>query len=95
MTPAPENALSAFASAIWARRCATDNFDGEIVHRGRSDTERARTSPIHRSYEVLGASGTNVTSTPGGGPIPWTKAAVSSYIASVAKGELTVTDFTD
>ena len=31
----------------------------------------------------------------GGGPIPSPEAAVSSYVASVAKGELTVTDFTD
>ena len=44
---------------------------------------------------MLGASGTNVTTTPGGGPVPWTEDAVSSYVASVTKGELTVTDLTD
>ena len=44
---------------------------------------------------MLGASGTNVTTTPGGGPVPYTEDVVSSYVASVAKGELTVTDFTD
>ena len=44
---------------------------------------------------MLGASGTNVTTTPGGGPVPWTEDAVSSYVVSVTKDELIVTDFTD
>ena len=91
----PENALSAFASAIWAHRCATESLDGEIAHRGHSDAERARTLPILCTYEVLGASLRTVTTTPGGGPIPWTEDAVSSYVASVTKGELTEADFTD
>ena len=88
----PENALSAFVSAIWARRYATESLDGEIVCRGRNDAERARTFPILCTYEVLGASLRTVTTTPGRGPIPWTEDAVSSYVASVTKGELAETD---
>ena len=87
--------LSAFASAIWARRYATESFEGENVRRGRGDADRARTSLIRRAYEVLGASVKMVTTTPGGGPIPWAEDAVSSIVASVAKGELTVTDFSE
>ena len=37
----------------------------------------------------------NCTVTSGGGPIPSAEDAVSPYASSVAKGELTVTDFTD
>ena len=44
---------------------------------------------------MLGAPGTNVTTTSGGGPVPCAEDAVSSYAASAANGELTVTDFTD
>ena len=80
---------------IWARRYATDNPDGEIIRRGRSEVERARTSLIRLWYATLGVASITCTVTSGGGPILCVEEALSSCAASAAKGELTVTDFTD
>ena len=46
-------------------------------------------------YAALGEVETNYTVTPGGGPNLHAEDAVPSYVASVAKGELTITDFSD
>ena len=72
-----------------------DSRDGEPVCRNRGDAERGRTSLIHCSNATFGRSGKNCTVTPGGAPSTSMDDAVSPSVASVALGELTVTDFTD
>ena len=66
-----------------------------MVRRGRGDTERERASFIRYSNTVFGVLVSHWTVTPGSAPPARTDDAVSSIVASVALGELIVTDFTD
>ena len=58
--PAREIAVSAFHSAVRARRCATDS-EGDTARHGRGDTDRGRVSRILRTNAVLGVLGTTCT----------------------------------
>ena len=66
-----------------------------MVRRSRGDAEREWASFIRCSNAEFGVLVNHCTVTPGGAPPARTDDAVSSNVASVALGKLTVTDFTD